>query len=257
MSHELAVYYPLTVMETGADILFFWVARMAMLCSFLTNQVPFKTVLLHPLVRDAKGRKMSKSLGNVIDPIHIVEGRTLQQLKDNVLSSNVTDPQEIKRFEWLQTPTYPPRRAIANLETEFPHGIEQCGTDALRFALAEYTQQASSINLDIHRVVSYRKFCNKIWNAVRYVLGQLEGKPVTHDVDSLHATRMVDKWILSRLADAVQECNRGFASFQISTCTAAIYSFFLHEFCDVYLEFSKSVFYAKYSVPLATQQVCM
>eukprot|EP01126_Amoeba_proteus_P064670 TRINITY_DN9079_c0_g1_i2.p1 TRINITY_DN9079_c0_g1~~TRINITY_DN9079_c0_g1_i2.p1 ORF type:complete len:793 (-),score=173.60 TRINITY_DN9079_c0_g1_i2:128-2506(-) len=147
-------YYPLSVMETGSDILFFWVARMVMLCEFFTKMVPFRSVLLHAMVRDSEGRKMSKSLGNVIDPIHVIDGITKQDMIHGLESGNL-EPKELQR-------------AIANVNQNFPHGIPTCGTDALRLTFAMYTQQGKSINLHMKRITGNRHFCNKIWQATRF-----------------------------------------------------------------------------------------
>jgi valyl-tRNA synthetase len=153
---DLQKYYPTTMIETGSDILFFWIARMVMMGKFLTGQWPFRTVLLHSMVRDAHGRKMSKSLGNVIDPIDVIEGITLEQLHDTLRGGNL-DPREVEK-------------AINGQKADFPAGISECGTDALRFSLCAYTSQGRDINLDINRVVGYRHFCNKIWNATKLTL---------------------------------------------------------------------------------------
>uniref|UniRef100_A0AAV1T3D3 valine--tRNA ligase n=1 Tax=Peronospora matthiolae TaxID=2874970 RepID=A0AAV1T3D3_9STRA len=236
-SMDLSSSYPLDVMETGSDILFFWVARMAMLCEELSGRVPFTKVLLHPMVRDKAGRKMSKSVGNVIDPLHVIKGISLDQLRTDLQSGNV-GPRELKKAE-------------KELVKEFPQGIPSCGADALRFALASYLQQGRQINMDVQRVVSYRHFCNKVWNAVRYALPLLEAADSanTHAsaaMDLCHLRNdmtLADRWILSRLAAVVSEVNGGIAGNQLATSVAAIQRFFVQELCDVYIEFSKSVLY--------------
>uniref|UniRef100_M4C5V7 valine--tRNA ligase n=1 Tax=Hyaloperonospora arabidopsidis (strain Emoy2) TaxID=559515 RepID=M4C5V7_HYAAE len=200
-SKDLSSSYPLDVMETGSDILFFWVARMAMLCEELSGRVPFEKVLLHP---------MSGNVG----------------------------PRELKKAE-------------KELVKEFPQGIPSCGADALRFTLASYLQQGRQINMDVQRVVSYRHFCNKVWNAVRYALPLLKAADST-DTHASAATdlchlrddmTLADRWILSRLAAVVSEVNGGIAGNQLATSVAAIQRFFVQELCDVYIEFSKSVLY--------------
>ncbi|XP_053998029.1 valine--tRNA ligase [Hylaeus anthracinus] len=153
-TEELDAFYPGTLLETGHDILFFWVARMVFLGEKLLGKLPFKEVYLHAMVRDAHGRKMSKSLGNVIDPMDVINGITLEELHKQLTHSNL-DPNELKR-------------AIEGQKRDYPQGIPECGTDALRFALCAYTTQGRDINLDILRVQGYRFFCNKIWNATKF-----------------------------------------------------------------------------------------
>eukprot|EP01111_Echinosteliopsis_oligospora_P002183 TRINITY_DN1317_c0_g1_i3.p1 TRINITY_DN1317_c0_g1~~TRINITY_DN1317_c0_g1_i3.p1 ORF type:complete len:792 (-),score=272.76 TRINITY_DN1317_c0_g1_i3:680-2908(-) len=148
---DLSNFYPNTLLETGSDIIFFWVARMVFMGQALTGKVPFKEVLLHALVRDAHGRKMSKALGNVIDPIDVIEGITLEKLQEGLEKGNL--------------PAAEIAKAKAGQAQDFPKGISECGTDALRFALCAYMAQGRDINLDIKRVEAYRAFCNKIWNA--------------------------------------------------------------------------------------------
>ncbi|ETL89457.1 hypothetical protein L917_11621 [Phytophthora nicotianae] len=233
VAQDLSSSYPLDVMETGSDILFFWVARMAMLCEEFSGRVPFEKVLLHPMVRDKAGRKMSKSLGNVIDPLHVINGISLDQLLSDLQGGNV-GPRELKKAE-------------KELKKEFPKGIPTCGADALRFTLASYLQQGRQINMDVQRVVSYRHFCNKVWNAVRYALPLLEtdnGSPESVDLSLLRGDMtLADRWIMSRLAAVVSEVNDGIAANQLATSVAAIQRFFVQELCDVYIEFSKPVLY--------------
>ncbi|TGZ52897.1 Uncharacterized protein DBV15_11843 [Temnothorax longispinosus] len=156
---ELKAFYPGTLLETGHDILFFWVARMVFMGQKLLKQLPFKEVYLHAMVRDAHGRKMSKSLGNVIDPMDVIKGISLEDLQRQLLDSNL-DPKELERAQEGQ-------------KRDYPQGIPECGTDALRFALCAYTTQGRDINLDIFRVQGYRFFCNKIWNATKFALTYL------------------------------------------------------------------------------------
>ncbi|KAG5317021.1 SYVC ligase, partial [Acromyrmex heyeri] len=157
---ELKAFYPTTLLETGHDILFFWVARMVFMGQKLLGQLPFKEVYLHAMVRDAHGRKMSKSLGNVIDPMDVIKGISLEDLQKQLLDSNL-DPKELEQARECQ-------------KRDYPQGIPECGTDALRFALCAYTTQGRDINLDILRVQGYRFFCNKIWNATKFALVYLE-----------------------------------------------------------------------------------
>ncbi|TPP57822.1 Valyl tRNA synthetase [Fasciola gigantica] len=235
---DLQAYYPGSLLETGHDILFFWVARMVMIGLRLTGQLPFHTVYLHAMVRDAHGKKMSKSLGNAIDPVDVIRGISLDDLQKQLEFGNL-DPRELKRAREAQA-------------KDFPKGIPECGTDALRFALCSYTKQGRNINLDILRVQGYRFFCNKLWNAVRYALYHCLGSefkaPVIHSLeDSLREVRAnslisgTDRWILSRLAHAVQQCHEGFEQFQFPIATTACFNFWLYEFCDVYLEYTKPI----------------
>ncbi|OWZ04365.1 Valyl-tRNA synthetase, partial [Phytophthora megakarya] len=234
VARDLSSSYPLDVMETGSDILFFWVARMAMLCEEFSGRVPFEKVLLHPMVRDKAGRKMSKSLGNVIDPLHVINGISLEQLLSDLQGGNVGQ-RELKKAE-------------KELKKEFPKGIPTCGADALRFTLASYLQQGRQINMDVQRVVSYRHFCNKVWNAVRYALPLLEttdsGDASVTELSLLHGDMtLADRWIMSRLAAVVSEVNTGIEANQLATSVAAIQRFFVQELCDIYIEFSKPVLY--------------
>uniref|UniRef100_A0A6P6YJE5 valine--tRNA ligase n=1 Tax=Dermatophagoides pteronyssinus TaxID=6956 RepID=A0A6P6YJE5_DERPT len=153
----LAKFFPTDVLETGVDILFFWVARMVMLSLELTDALPFTRVVLHPLVRDSHGRKMSKSLGNIIDPLDVIEGVSLETLQAGLRSGNLKES-ELKR-------------ALDAQQKEFPTGISECGADALRFALLSYLRAGKDINLDVNRVVAYRHFCNKLWNAAKFAVG--------------------------------------------------------------------------------------
>uniref|UniRef100_H0UUX4 Valine--tRNA ligase n=1 Tax=Cavia porcellus TaxID=10141 RepID=H0UUX4_CAVPO len=227
-SEDLSVFYPGTLLETGHDILFFWVARMVMLGLKLTGKLPFREVYLHAIVRDAHGRKMSKSLGNVIDPLDVIHGVSLQGLHDQLLNSNL-DPSEVEKAKEGQ-------------KADFPAGIPECGTDALRFGLCAYTSQGRDINLDVNRILGYRHFCNKLWNATKFALRGL-GQGFVPSPTSTPAGRgsLVDRWILSRLAEAVRLSSEGFQAYDFPAVTTAQYSFWLYELCDVYLECLKPV----------------
>lgn len=159
---DLKLFYPTSLLETGHDILFFWVARMVFFGQTLLGKLPFKEVFLHPMVRDAHGRKMSKSLGNVIDPMDVITGISLEGLHKQLYDSNL-DPREIDK-------------AKAGQKQDYPNGIPECGTDAMRFALCAYMTQARDINLDIQRVQGYRFFCNKLWNATKFALMYFTGE---------------------------------------------------------------------------------
>lgn len=221
-------FYPTSLLETGHDILFFWVARMVMMGKFCTGKWPFKQVLLHAMVRDAHGRKMSKSLGNVIDPVHVIEGITLEGLNKTLDEGNL-DPREVEKAKNGQ-------------KQDFPSGISECGTDALRFALCAYTSQGRDINLDINRVVAYRNFCNKIWNATKLARMVFGADFVPRESSALSGKEgVMDRWILSRLNHACSEIATSFKEYDFSRATNAIYSFWLYDLCDVYLEAIKPV----------------
>mmetsp|Transcript_29964 Transcript_29964/g.66340 ORF Transcript_29964/g.66340 Transcript_29964/m.66340 type:complete len:1040 (+) Transcript_29964:120-3239(+) len=228
---DLKTFYPTQVMETGHDILFFWVARMVMMGIQLTGQVPFKQVYLHAMVRDAHGRKMSKSLGNVIDPLHVIEGISLEGLHETLLGGNL----EGKEVE----------RAKAGQKADFPEGIEECGTDALRFALVAYTTQARDINLDIKRVVAYRHWCNKLWNAIRFAMMNLPADFVPasdEEIDaSLPSFPLPSQWILSRLNGAVAAVVKALEEYDFATATQRLYAFWQYDLCDVFIELMKPV----------------
>uniref|UniRef100_A0AAQ6A519 valine--tRNA ligase n=1 Tax=Amphiprion ocellaris TaxID=80972 RepID=A0AAQ6A519_AMPOC len=215
-TQDLNVFYPGTLLETGHDILFFWVARMVMMGLKLTGKLPFKEVYLHAVVRDAHGRKMSKSLGNVIDPLDVITGISLEGLHAQLTDSNL-DPLEVEKAKQGQ-------------KSDYPNGIPECGTDALRFALCAYTSQGRDINLDVNRILGYRHFCNKLWNAVKFAMKTLGDNFVPLEKESVS-----DRWILSRLSAAVGLCDAGFKAYDFPGITTAIYNFWLYELCDVYL----------------------
>ncbi|KAK9877874.1 hypothetical protein WA026_020100 [Henosepilachna vigintioctopunctata] len=225
---DLKVFYPTSLLETGHDILFFWVARMVFFGQKLMGKLPFKEVYLHPIVRDAHGRKMSKSLGNVIDPMDVINGITLEGLHLQLADGNL-DAREVEKAKIGQ-------------KQDFPDGIPECGTDALRFALCAMCR-GRDINLDILRVQGYRFFCNKIWNATRFALTYLcPSFEAPKNNDLIGNESLMDLWILSRLAAATQDCNNGFKTYDFSMATNAIYHVWLYEICDVYLEYLKSIF---------------
>eukprot|EP01087_Luapelamoeba_hula_P023115 TRINITY_DN844_c1_g1_i2.p1 TRINITY_DN844_c1_g1~~TRINITY_DN844_c1_g1_i2.p1 ORF type:complete len:900 (+),score=163.70 TRINITY_DN844_c1_g1_i2:628-3327(+) len=222
-SPDYKAFYPNALLETGHDIIFFWVARMVMMGITLTGQVPFSQVYLHAMVRDAHGRKMSKSLGNVIDPIDVTEGIKLEDMQHGLEQGNL-DLAELAK-------------AKAGQQKDFPKGISECGTDAMRFALCAYTSQGRDVNLDIDRVVGYRNFCNKIWNATKFALMNLGDhfKP-NANAALTGKERPMEKWILSRLSHAIIQADEAWRAYDFSKATTAIHSFWLYELCDVYLE---------------------
>jgi len=323
---DLDVFYPGALLETGHDIIFFWVARMVFFGQKLMGKLPFKDVFLHAMVRDAHGRKMSKSLGNTINPMDVIYGISLQELHKSLEGGNL-DPKEVEK-------------AKAGQKQDYPNGIPECGTDALRFGLCAYTAQGRDINLDVMRVQGYRFFCNKLWNATKFAMMYLgaDFTPVKSLVQDLLASKSqssspsfsplppksslsqdsglsllnsclqsnpylggqepsttdsqafssisqpghfthphlsrwyhrmnalpdkeraafppgqgilqatpapispMDRWILSRMAYAVEQVNIGFKEYNFPMATTALYNFWLYELCDVYLEYLKPVF---------------
>lgn len=225
---DLRAFYPTSVLETGHDILFFWVARMVMLGMKLGGDVPFSKVYLHPMVRDAHGRKMSKSLGNVIDPLEVINGVTLENLHKRLEEGNF-NPNELKTAKEGQ-------------KKDFPKGIPECGADALRFALVSYTAQSDKINLDIQRVVGYRQWCNKLWNAIRFAMTKL-GDDYTPPAEIDPAVMPFScKWILSVLNKAISKTVLSLDSYEFSDAATALYSWWQFQLCDVFIEVIKPYF---------------
>ncbi|CAI9595211.1 unnamed protein product [Staurois parvus] len=224
---DLKEFYPNSLLETGSDLLFFWVARMVMLGEQLTGQLPFKEVFLHSMVRDAHGRKMSKSLGNVLDPLDVMTGISLEHLRDKLKEGNM-DPREFKVAE-------------AGLLKDYPNGIPECGTDALRFALCSHRVQGDDINLDVTSVLAVRHFCNKIWNGVKFTLTALGEDFTPLPMDQLRPHAPIDRWLLDRLRQTTEECEKKFQTFEIHGAAGAIHSFWLQSYCDVYVEAVKPI----------------
>ncbi|EMP27873.1 Valyl-tRNA synthetase [Chelonia mydas] len=228
---DLQEFYPSSLLETGSDLLFFWVARMVMLGEQLTGALPFSQVFLHSLVRDAHGRKMSKSLGNVVDPLDVIHGASLQDLQGRLRDGNL-DPREVAI-------------AVEGQRRDFPQGIPECGTDALRFALCSHRVQGDDINLDVATVLSSRHFCNKVWNAVRFTLGALGEGFAPRTPEEVCPSSPMDRWILSRLYHTAVDCGQRFGEYELHLVTSTIHHFWLHNFCDVYLESVKPVLQSK------------
>lgn len=224
---DLKAFYPTSVLETGHDILFFWVARMVMLGIKLGGDVPFTKVYLHPMIRDAHGRKMSKSLGNVVDPVEVINGISLEGLHKRLEEGNL-DQTELKVAKEGQ-------------KKDFPSGIPECGADALRFALVSYTAQSDKINLDILRVVGYRQWCNKLWNAVRFAMSKLGDDYVPTTVDP-SVLPFSCKWILSVLNKAISKTISSLDSYDFSSAAATVYFWWQSQMCDVLIEAVKPLF---------------
>lgn len=230
---DLNSFHPASVLVTGFDIIFFWVARMIMMSLEFMDEVPFHTVYVHGLVRDGEGQKMSKSKGNVLDPIDLIDGIELDALVAK-RTANLMQPQLAEKIEKAT-------------RKQFPDGIPGYGTDALRYTFYSLASTGRDIKFDIGRMEGYRNFCNKIWNAARYVLSHTEG----HDLTAKRGTlSLADRWIRSRLQSTLQAVEGALAAYRFDLAAQALYDFVWNEFCDWYLELSKPVLWDEAGQPL-------
>ena len=217
---ELAVYYPTACLVTGFDILFFWVARMMMMGLRFMGDVPFKDVVIHGLIRDEQGDKMSKTRGNVIDPLHVIHGATLEELLAAAEAGGV------------------PPAALEGIRRQFPDGFPAFGADALRLTLTALAGLGSDVKLSIKRIEGYRHFCNKIWNAHRFLTPYIPSGPIPA-MGTLPLT-LADRWILSRLNDLIRGVSEALEGYRFNDAALLLYQFFWHEYCDWYLEIVKT-----------------
>ncbi len=226
-TYDLETFYPTSVLVTGFDIIFFWVSRMIMMGIKFMGEIPFNEIYIHGLIRDKNGQKMSKSKGNILDPIDLIDGIDLDSLVE-------------KRTQGLMQPEMADR-IIKETKKEFPNGIPEFGTDALRFTFAILATTGRDIRLDLNRVEGYRNFCNKLWNATRFVKMNTSDMVFKKEFSDFKDLNLIDKWIQSRLNDTLDTVEHNFNVYRLDIAAKALYEFIWNDYCDWYLELSKSL----------------
>ena len=225
-TYDLDTFYPTNVLVTGFDIIFFWVARMIMMGIKFMGEIPFNEVYIHGLIRDKNGQKMSKSKGNILDPLDVIDGIDLKTLTE-------------KRTQGLMQPEMG-QRIIKETKKEFPNGIPEYGTDALRFTFAIQATTGRDIRLDLNRVEGYRNFCNKLWNAARFVKMNTNDFKYELETEKQTDSNIVDLWIQSKLSSLLPNIEKNFNEYRLDRASNGLYEFIWNDYCDWYLELSKS-----------------